>query len=405
MPDPSEENTEPAVLPASNALVDKAELRDKGCLGQIRLLRWVLLLALGFTMLLTLPLWLQRRSFPLLPLLKDVSLFPAPWDWVPLGISIAALLIGIRYPKPAILIFFLTSVVLAIEDQNRLQPWFYLYSILLLFTIMPAPAGFVGARLVVSAVYFWAGAQKLNPMFFKEVAPLFASQVNRLLPSSAAPVGTWLIYCAPAIEIFIAVAVWIPVLRRSAILLSFAMHAMSLYVLGPWGVQFNRVVWPWNIVMPLLLVLLFSGGPFPGIWRSFLRYWPAPLLAAFFCLTPILSFRDWWDSYPSWRLYSGNTPRASILLSNRTTESLPDEIKKFASPAAPGQHQNWRGPYVLDFRNWAEAEMGVPPLPEIRSYRRIAEYLAQWRERPGDVRLILEPRGQRAHIEEPPAGK
>ena len=41
----------------------------------------------------------------------------------------------------------------------------------------------------------------------------------------------------------------------------------------------------------------------------------------------------------------------------------------------------------FDLRRWAEAELGVPPLPEARSYRALANYLAGSCESAGDMRL------------------
>ena len=46
----------------------------------------------------------------------------------------------------------------------------------------------------------------------------------------------------------------------------------------------------------------------------------------------------------------------------------------------------------FDLRRWAEAELGVPPLPEARSYRALANYLAGSCESAGDMRLVLQPR-------------
>jgi hypothetical protein len=384
----------------SPSVID-SESEEGKCDPQVARLRWLLLSASILTMLLSFPLWLERRSFPLLPVMQGVVLFPPPFDALLLAITLAAAACAFGFPRPSISIFLLCGILLVIEDQNRFQPWFYLYWVLLCFTLLPCKAGFAGARLAFSAVYFWAGVQKINPLFFREVVPFFAAPLGRWLPSGAMPVITWGLYSTPAIEIFIALALWIPLLRRAAIAVCFAMHFVSLLALGPSGVNFNHVVWPWNITMPLLAVFLFPPAPPSGLWRAFFRSWPALLLSVIFCLTPILSFRDWWDSYPSFRLYSGNTPRATILLSARTVDALPERIKKFTAPAAPKPPPNWQGPYTLDFRTWAEAELGVPPLPENRSYRRIAQYLTQWRTGRGDVRLILQPRNQRARIEEP----
>ena len=65
------------------------------------------------------------------------------------------------------------NLMLVLLDQNRLQPWFYLYNcfFLVLFfynwridNINNYHSFFVILRLCISAVYVYSGLQKLNPL-------------------------------------------------------------------------------------------------------------------------------------------------------------------------------------------------------------------------------------------------
>lgn len=328
-------------------------------------------------------------------------MFPVPMDAFLLLLAGVSLAFAVRFPRPGIGAFLVLAAALIVEDQNRFQPWFYLYWVLLFYQLLPARAALAGSRVAISAVYLWAGIQKCNPTFMNEVVPFFAEPIEMFFPKAISPAIRWIIAAAPAFEILVGIGLWVPWLRRSAILATFAIHLLSLCALGPWGNDFNRVVWPWNITMPLLVLALFSSAPGADSWRALIGSPVTFGFTALFCLLPILSFKGWLDSYPSFCLYCGKTARATILLTPRTVELLPERIKPFAKPD-PAAPPGMRSPlYVLDFRNWAEKEMGAPPLPEVRSYRSIAKYLTQWSATPGDIRLVLQPRSQPARVERP----
>jgi hypothetical protein len=51
-----------------------------------------------------------------------------------------------------------------------------------------------------------------------------------------------------------------------------------------------------------------------------------------------------------------------------------------------------RGLFVFDMQSWAQADLGVPPVPEPRNYRALGRALARFAEQPDDLQLILSPR-------------
>jgi len=119
----------------------------------------------------------------------------------------------------------------------------------------------------------------------------------------------------PVLEIFICAGVGFPQMRRSAIATAVVLHGASLVLLGPLGHNINLVVWPWNIGMTALVIILFGSkecASLPQNLRELGRSWIGAMVVGLCGLLPILSYFGWWDSYFSFALYSANVPRADL---------------------------------------------------------------------------------------------
>ena len=357
--------------------------------------RGIILAATLLGMMASLKLWLTARTFPLLPW-GGLPAVPAPWDAVLLGGLWLALLLAARFPRPAVIFFLLGSLFLYATDQNRGQPWFYLYWILLLLTLLPAATALAAARFVLSAVYIWAGVQKCGPDFQRLVVPYLMQPVSHWFPPGLASLAQWLISTTPAVEIFIGVALWIPRLRRGAIALTIAVHAVALLVLGPLGHKYNAVVWPWNLAMVAFVVVLFPPVSLGESWRQLHRSFAGTVMVALVVLLPLLSYSGRWDSYFSFALYSGNTATADLFITPALVERLPPELKPFAHPLhrdVVAANPALNGLWIFDLQSWAQAELGVPPVPEPRSYVSAARGVARFAPGPADAQLLIQPRG------------
>jgi hypothetical protein len=355
-------------------------------------LRGILLVACLQSMGFTLPLWTNSRTYPVMPVAAWFPVLPAPWDRMFLVGMMASLVLAFWFYRSAVVGFLVGSLFLVLEDQNRLQPWFYAYGVLLWLSLLPEPADRTGCRLALSAIYFWAGLQKCNALFFSEVVPFFLTPFSTWLPAAMMPLVHLALSATPVIEVLIGFALWVPRYRRAALIAACAVHGMALLTIGPLGNNFNAVVWPWNVVTLALVFVLFLGRPKRVDWARFRSSAWGPAVVALFWGLPLLSYYGWWDSYLSFSVYSGNTARADIILSPAMKERLPASLQSFAHPLGRTNQSGYHGPFRFDFRNWGEAEVKVPPLPEPRSYLALARYLAPYAERPDDLRLILVPR-------------
>ena len=367
---------------------------------RVAALRATLLAATFCGILASRRLWLTEREFPKVPVYSAFPQLPAPVDAVFLGVLLLALLIAFWRYRPFVIFFLAGALFLYFGDQNRGQPWFYLYCLMLALTLLPAPVSLAGGRLVVTAVYLWAGIQKCNPGYYSIVVPYMIEPV-RDWNGGLVTVARLLVSAAPALEFFIAIALWVPVLRRVAITSAAALHVIALLILGPLGHNYNFVVWPWNLAMIALVLTLFPPVRLHETFRELRSSIAGLCTVAAVWFLPILSYSGRWDSYFSFALYSGNSAKADIFLTRATVGKLPGVLQRHAHSVHPdvlAHSPNLSGLFVFDYQSWAQAELGVPPVPEPRAYRAIARHLAQFASQSGDLHLTLQPRGGRVQV-------
>src|SRR5882762_5462927 len=100
-------------------------------------LRVILLSASFFGMLACAPLWLNSREYPLIPVAAWFPTLTPPWDKYFFGGLLGSLVLALWFYRPAVLFFLLGSLFLVLGDQNRAQPWFYMYWVMLWLSLAP----------------------------------------------------------------------------------------------------------------------------------------------------------------------------------------------------------------------------------------------------------------------------
>jgi uncharacterized membrane protein YphA (DoxX/SURF4 family) len=333
-------------------------------------------------LLLSPKLWVSTRFYPLTPVAPFLKALPYPFDYA-IYILLLALL-GVTVVardawRPRLWIAASVALLAALwtQDQSRLQPWCYQYAFMLMgCACVSAEAALNVCRLIIAAIYFWSGAQKLNPYFATETFAWLAHPV-------AAQYRTLVIcggYVAPWVEMACAIGLLTRKGRKPAIAALIAMHAGILLAIGPLGHDFNTVVWPWNIAMAAFLLLLF--------WRTEARaseiVWGRAgfhrLVFALFCVAPALSFFNLWDSYLSAALYSGNKNQGAIYMTEAVAEHLPDAVYDDVSEEANGRDK-------LLVNDWSFDELNAPAYAEMRVFKSAARRLCGFAAQASDVRL------------------
>ncbi|HEY3840578.1 MAG TPA: DoxX family protein [Bryobacteraceae bacterium] len=347
--------------------------------------RTTICLGLIAGLLLSPKLWLSDRDYPLTPALDFFPPIPHPLDLALYSAMIALLVLIFIIPRPVECIagFTVVALTLAIEDQSRWQPWFYQYVFMLVAIGLARPdSAFNICRLILASVYFWSGLQKFNPGFQQDTLYWL------LAPLTATLRVDWLAVVIPVTETLIALGLLIGGLRKPAVIAAVAMHLLILLSVGPLGHNHNRVVWPWNLAMGVLVVLLF--------WHSDFRLRdlaPRTVLHAavflLFAVLPALSFFDLWDSYLSFALYSGNQRKAVIYLADAVAAKLPDRLQQeLDGPESDS------GVDTLDIEAWSFDELNVPDYAEIRVLKNVGRSVCRILNDSPSVVLMVDGRRQ-----------
>jgi hypothetical protein len=357
-------------------------------------LKAIVSLAMLAGMLLSRNLWYPNRAYPLAPVWDGLPAIPTwlghAWFYVMLGL-LSAIPVLPR-PRFALWLLILLVALLAMWDQMRWQPWVYQYLfILLALSFFPwshpedserrQNAVLNSCRIVIAGTYLWSGVQKFN---FSFATTLYPWLIEPMVPPAARPFAQNGALLVPIAEMAMGIGLLWPRLRTISILLVVGMHAAVLYCLGPFGHNWNSVVWPWNVALMLITIVLFGNTPTVGVrpivWpgRSVLQ-WLALLL---FGVMPAFSFVEHWDAYLSASLYSGTTIEGRIAVTEEGYRSLPREIRKWMIETSPGR-------FELDLFSWSMDELNVPDYSAERVYRKIAASIAA-RINPADLELVIQ---------------
>lgn len=341
--------------------------------SQIKIITKIIASACLLSILLSYNLWLGDRMFPLTPVLDFLPALHHPIDII-LFIITSLLLICIAVfnnPKKFIVAFLICALILSILDQNRWQPWFYQY-ILMFFVIVfydfnkndskHSEAIITILKLMIGTIYFWSGLQKLNPHFITDTYPWLMEPITNHMTENGIRNIDWLGKAFPLIEVSTGIALFFSRTKKLAVTLLFLMHLFILYVLGPFGHNYNPVVWPWNVAMMLFAYFLFMKNDTFKISqiKNMFTFHSIKIVTVLFILLPLFNFFNAWDSYLSHNLYSGNTSNGVIYLSDAVESKLPPEIKQY-SKGEMNLNQ-------ITIKYWCMMELGVPAYPEKRNF-------------------------------------
>ena len=290
-------------------------------------------------------------------------------------------------------------------DQTRWQPWVFQYSFLLaaiaLYSWDSADADGAKrtlniARLIVASTYVYSGLQKTNLNFVENDFPWIVQPIVNVLPSAVNLLHGFGM-AVPLVQVGFGIGLLTRRFRRASLIAAVAMHLFILAMFGPFGLDWNDIVWPWTAAMAIFDILLFSEAP-DFSWReiAWSRHDPGHVAAVvLFAMLPALSFFNLWDSYLSSALYSGNLTEAQIYLSDAGKASLPAAIASRLVHTSPDTN-------ILNLQRWAIEDLNVTPYPEIRVYRAIARDVCGRLRDPAQLVLIV--REQRMFFARPELG-
>jgi DoxX len=366
--------------------------------ARILWLKVVIVIAFAIGLVMSVPLWLSSRSYPYAPVVNGLPAITHPFDWILFGCLLFLLVAISISSKPQKYIWFFLGIIalLCLYDQTRWQPYIYQYGFLLatlgLFSwrkgdIAGSARTLNIARLIVASTYIYSGLQKANAGFVNGVFPWLTQPITHILPSLTTPLY-FFGFVAPVIQISFGIGLLTKRFRRVSLLLAVAMHIFILTMIGPWGLNWNSIVWPWTIAMIFFDILLFAGAEF-----SFREvFFPKNslfhvLVLVLFGVMPLFSFFNLWDSDLSAALYSGNLTEGNIYVSNIGRNALPQDLQPYVTQISANNN-------VLNIKNWATGDMDIIEYPETRVFKDIARNVCSYMTDPTQMVLVV----QEAHL-------
>lgn len=338
-------------------------------------------------------LWAGQRWFPTCPVINGFYLAP-PYNYILPGLEIMLLLLLIVSSRTRLIIFFIIvlNIFFVLLDQNRLQPWFFFYNSILIVlffynwridNVNNYYSYFIILQLAISALYVYSGLQKMNNGFINETYPWFIKPLNAFFSERQMNTLYKTGYIVPVYEIALGFVLLAKPLRFIAIPMALIMHLGIIFLLGPFGNNYNSVVWPWNIAMMIIVLLLFSGKTTERYF-SVSNMFSVPVfyfIMIVFWILPAINLFNKWETYLSFSLYSGNTGNGKIILSETAYNKLPLYIRHYVVEEG--------GQYVLNPKLWCVTELNAPMYPELRVFEKVTGHVIKLTQTSDeDVKLV-----------------
>ena len=306
------------------------------------MLLWTVAACQSISFALSWPLWQVHTSPPMLPAvpLPQVNL------GVPLQLSLVAAVVRPRVGVP------LHSLLLSyamLVDQTRIQPEFISLA-LLLWGCLPGYRAKMLARAHLISLWIFSGLNKLlSPGFMTGTAQWM---LGVYLPAPP----TWLHdnagYVVVIAEAGLGILSLFPATRKLAGVLAVVVHLNILFVLSPWGHNWNTVVWPWNAALAisgLCLIAPWREGMIESLRRCG-RIVGAGLVglmvmpAGFYLLIV--------DAYVAHNLYTSNTPEATVCDARDRCDNdrLTDASRRAFNVPLPPEHRIFEASFARTCR-------------------------------------------------------
>jgi len=350
---------------------------------EIRLRRLIQLLGalVAFSLLITRSLWASStRLFPKAPIFDQLIEIPFSIEIVVWGITICVAIALVFYPSKfkLILPLIILIVLQCVFDQIRIQPWLYLY-LLLLFPLWLAKNHdyykqqwlMSLVRFVVIALYMWSGIHKINPEYWDYTHGFILAPIIQKCPDDWSNFWNASGYAVPFIEMALGILFLFKYTRNWACVGTVFMHLVILLCIGPFGNNWNMVVWPWNIGMMLIVWLLFYKVEWEINWRDIIsgkRKYVVLVFCFLLYVAPALNLVGLWDNYLSFSLYSGKTKSLHIYVHETAITKLEPSLQKLLVT-----NSNLPTFRVLLADTWSFDELGVPVYPQRRIYMNTAQ--------------------------------
>lgn len=322
-------------------------------------------------------LWLADRIFPVIP----------PFDFLHVSqavhlifyvISLACIAAILIFPSKRILLFsvIVVELISCSLDQNRWQSWEYQYIFIILVLLINRKKERVALNsiaFIFISIYFFSGLSKMNVAFSQYLQhQLVSLGIFKVKSSYSYNLLLYhLGYLLGLIEMLLGIGLSFKRTMKVAAILLICMHLGILIFLGPFGINYNAIIWPWNVAIILCIYQLFINRNSVVLSLRALTTGFNKIFVLVFGLLPLLNFFGYWDYFLSSSLYSYKPPQMYICIHNT-------EYNKALSPFYSTKVNTFMcdsNSTLLSIWSWSMQEMNVPAYPEIRVYKKLKDQL------------------------------
>lgn len=310
-------------------------------------------------------LWISNREFPLIPIFDFLENLP---NYVHLFLLISfftSIALVFLYPnkKPFIIAVLIIEITSCLLDQNRWQPYEYQFLLTFIFYLAyDSKKQFLNYfTFLLLIIYLNSGLHKINGSFLYVVWENMI--LNRFLGIEFEVIKTYGLHyyglLLGLIEVLAAIGLFFKHTKKIAALLLMGMHLFILSMISPFGLNYNSIVWPWNVLMMILLYLAFI--PNDSVTISLKKIVNGFNVIPFFCIgiLPFFCFLGLWDNFLSFNLYSGGTKFLEICIEN------PQDLKnKEYYVLKTGKI--CKDKVAIPVHDWALKELNITVYPERR---------------------------------------
>jgi hypothetical protein len=327
----------------------------------------------------SLPLWAGERLFPHIPVFRGMEL-PGAVHWVLAGLLAIALVVNMLQLKKLWAVALLTLMTLIIlPDQMRLQPWVFVYFLILFplglvaLTAKNAASLLNYVQILLIGVYVWSGLHKFTQSFIDIIYPLLLKGLFKISDDSYLLEAREWGYLLAAVELSIGIGLVFPKTRNVAVIGAVFTHLLIIaWVLigNP-----NYTILPWNAAM-IAVVILSSWNV-----KNRISLWPATspglrwataALALLIWLMPVLNIKNKWDAYLSFNLYTERISHMYVGLRQQALEGIDPRLSDYY--AEENLIEEGR---VIDVEKWSFDELKVPVYPALRVHKAIGRYFCK----------------------------
>lgn len=330
--------------------------------------------------LLSFNLWHSDRQFPLIPVFNSFIEFSTTINYglfFLLLISLTAVFFSAN--RKYVIAFLSIIILLILQDQTRLQPWTYIYILILLPYLLKdntqtSQKKINYFQLIFIGIYIWSGIHKLNPNF---VEVTFRSMILFLFKINNASISNSFLslgYGIPVIEIGIGLSLIFRKTRKFGVVLAIISHAVIIIFVSAAGGLTNSVVYPWNIAMVLCVFFLFYKLENkviilkePSLFFKLLN-----IFIFFIALVlPSLNLIGRWDTYMSFSFYSSKIKNYYIFVEDKGNSVIETLVYQEYFKNIDGM----TGGGIIDLNLWSYKELNVPFFPEKRVFSKLKTLL------------------------------